>query len=380
MPIPKIEQRYRKLVFLTWFLTLDLIMFGAFVRLTDSGLGCPDWPGCYGQLSPVGAAEHIRQAFEAMPHGPVSFGKAWIEMIHRYVGAILGMLIIAISWHAWRHRKVLGHSPALAIATLVAVCLQGAFGAWTVTMKLMPLVVTGHLLGGMMLLAMMTWLAAREKRHAPVASREIRLRPWAVGGLALLFMQVALGGWVSTNYAALACMDFPTCHGSWVPEMNLADGFSLVRALGELPTGEVISQDALTGIHWVHRTFAVLVFAWLGSLAISLRSSPALQGPARLILFLLTAQLLTGLTTIFFEWPLAVAVLHNGGAAGLVLACTTLCARLYDVSKQGVPHDDTQRATARPAAAVPGSDQAPGDTAGGVLCRDRHVPRHSGAA
>jgi len=375
----KIEQRYRKLVFLTWFLTLDLIMFGAFVRLTDSGLGCPDWPGCYGQLSPVGAATHIRDAFEAMPYGPVSFSKAWIEMIHRYVGALLGMLIIGISWIAWRHRKVLGHSPALAVATLVAVCLQGAFGAWTVTMKLMPLIVTTHLLGGMILLAMMTWLAAREKRHAPITRNELRWRPWAVAGLALLFVQVALGGWVSTNYAALACMDFPTCHGSWVPPMDLASGFSLIRGLGELPSGEVISQDALTGIHWVHRNFALLVFLWVGGLAWALRRSPGLGGPARLILVLLVAQLFTGLTTIFFEWPLAVAVLHNGGAAGLVLACTTLCARLYDVSKQGVPHDDTRPAIAKPVAAIPRADQAAGNAAGSVLRRDRHVSGHSGA-
>lgn len=380
MSMPKFEHRYRKLVFLTWFLTLDLIMFGAFVRLTDSGLGCPDWPGCYGQFSPVGAATHIQQAFEAMPHGPVSFSKAWIEMVHRYVGALLGMLIIAISWMAWRHRKALGHSPALAIATLAAVCLQGAFGAWTVTMKLMPLIVTAHLLGGMILLTMMTWLAAREKRHAPVVASEIRWRPWAVGGLLLLFAQVALGGWVSTNYAALACMDFPTCHGSWLPPMDLANGFSLLRALGELPSGEVISQDALTGIHWVHRNFAAIVFVWLGTLAWCLRRSPALGGPSRLILALLVAQLFTGLTTIFFEWPLLIAVLHNGGAAGLVLACTTLCARLYDVSKQGVPHDHSQHATAKPAAAISRPDEAAGDAAGRVLCRDRHVPGRTGAA
>ena len=378
--MPKIEQRYRKLVFLTWFLTLDLIMFGAFVRLTDSGLGCPDWPGCYGQLSPVGAAGYIKEAFEAMPHGPVSFSKAWIEMIHRYVGAFLGMLIIAISWMAWRHRKLLGHSPALAIATLFAVCLQGAFGAWTVTMKLMPLIVTAHLLGGMTHLAMMTWLAAREKRHAAVLPHEIRWRPWAIAAVALLFIQVALGGWVSTNYAALACMDFPTCHGQWVPEMDLASGFSLVRGLGELPSGEVISQDALTGIHWVHRNFAVVVFAVLGTLAWRLRRSAALGGPAKLILALLIAQFFTGLTTIFFEWPLLVAVLHNGGAAGLVLACITVCARLYQVSKQGVPHDHSQPAITKPAATIPRSHEAAGHAVGGVLRRDRHVPGESGAA
>src|SRR5690606_37002008 len=135
----------RKLVFLTWFLTLDLIMFGAFVRLTDSGLGCPDWPGCYGHLSPLGASAHIASALEAMPYGPVSVGKAWIEMIHRYVGMILGMLIIGITYMAWRHRDALQRTPQLATVILIAVCIQGAFGAWTVTHRLMPLVVTSHL-------------------------------------------------------------------------------------------------------------------------------------------------------------------------------------------------------------------------------------------
>lgn len=327
--LERIRTRYRKLVFFTWFLTLDLIMFGAFVRLTDSGLGCPDWPGCYGKLSPIGAAHHIREAYETMPFGPVSFPKAWIEMIHRYVGALLGLLIIIIVVMAWRHRKVLGNSPRLAIVTLVAVCVQGAFGAWTVTLKLMPIIVTGHLLGGMGLLALMTWLAAREKTHEPIPADALRWQPWVAVGLALLFVQIALGGWVSTNYAALACMDFPTCHGEWIPPMDLQSGFSLIRGLGELPSGEAISQYALTAIHWVHRNFAFLVFAYLGVVAWKLRAYEGLRTPATLILALLLAQLLTGLTTIFFQWPLLIAVLHNGGAAGLTLFCVTLLVRLH---------------------------------------------------
>ena len=156
MDMDRIKARYRKLVFFTWFLTLDLIMFGAFVRLTDSGLGCPDWPGCYGKATPLGAMGDIHEATQAMPFGPVTLSKAWIEMIHRYVGAILGMLIIAIVVMAWRYRRQLGRSPALAIVTLVAVCVQGAFGAWTVTHKLMPAVVTAHLVFGLSVLALMT--------------------------------------------------------------------------------------------------------------------------------------------------------------------------------------------------------------------------------
>lgn len=322
------RSRYRRLVFLTWFLTLDLIMFGAFVRLTDSGLGCPDWPGCYGKLSPIGASSHINQALEAMPYGPVSFSKAWIEMIHRYIGSLLGMMIIGIVFMAWRHRKLLGQTPRLAVATLIAVCVQGAFGAWTVTHLLMPAIVTTHLLGGMLVLSLMTWLAVREKAHDAVPSGAETWKPWMAAGLALLFVQIALGGWVSTNYAALACMDFPTCHGQWVPPMDFHGGFSIIRALGELPSGELISQQALTAIHWVHRNFAFLVFAFLGTLGWKLRRVPGLRGPATLLLCLLLAQLLTGLTTIFFQWPLLIAVVHNGGAAGLVMAAVTLLVRL----------------------------------------------------
>lgn len=336
------RKRYRRLVFLTWFLTLDLIMFGAFVRLTDSGLGCPDWPGCYGSVTPIGAMAEIRQAEQVMPDGPVTVPKAWIEMVHRYVGALLGLLIIGISWMAWRWRKAFQHSPTLAWVTLVAVCIQGAFGAWTVTMKLMPMIVTAHLLGGMTLLGLMTWLAAREKTHLPVPESSHVLRPFAIFGLFLLFVQIALGGWVSTNYAALACMDFPTCQGSWLPPMDFANGFSIVRGLGEMKSGEMISQQALTAIHWVHRNVAFVVFAFLGWLAWRAVSVPGLAGPAKLIGVLLIAQLLTGLTTIFFQWPLLIAVLHNGGAAGLVLATVTLLARLYSVSYRPTPVQSVQ--------------------------------------
>ncbi|NYT84745.1 COX15/CtaA family protein [Pollutimonas harenae] len=329
--------RYRKLVFMTWFLTLDLIMFGAFVRLTDSGLGCPDWPGCYGKITPIGASNHIEQALQAMPYGAVSFSKAWIEMIHRYVGSLLGMMIIGIVYLAWRYRRELGNTPRLAIVTLVAVCVQGAFGAWTVTHKLMPIVVTTHLLGGMTLLALMTWLAAREKTHPPVSREARRWLPWMAGGLAVLFVQIALGGWVSTNYAALACMDFPTCHGQWLPKMDFEGGYSLIRGLGLLPSGEMISQYALTAIHWTHRNFAFLVFAYLGILSWKMRHESGLAGPARLMLVLLIAQLLTGLTTIFFQWPLLIAVLHNGGAAGLVLTGVTLVLRLSGSQPTKIP-------------------------------------------
>ena len=321
-----IRKRYRRLVFLTWFLTLDLIMFGAFVRLADAGLGCPDWPGCYGKFSPIGANALIQQAYEAMPWGPVSHTKAWIEMLHRYVGATLGLLIIAIVYMATRYRSLIGRSSALAWVTLVAVCVQGAFGAWTVTHKLMPVIVTTHLLGGMTVLSLLTWLAARE-RQPNVQVDYSHWHPLVLASFILLFIQIALGGWVSTNYAALACMDFPLCHGQVFPPMDFASGYSLNRDLGMTRTGDFLPREALTAIHWTHRNFAFVVFFIVGATAWKLRDKPALQGPARLLLLLLCLQLFTGLTTIFFKWPLLIAVLHNGGAAGMILCCILLLVR-----------------------------------------------------
>lgn len=322
-----IRKRYRRLVFFTWFLTVDLIMFGAFVRLADAGLGCPDWPGCYGKLSPIGANALIQQAYEAMPWGPVSHGKAWIEMIHRYVGATLGLLIIIIVYMATRYRHVIERTPVIAWVALIAVCVQGAFGAWTVTHKLMPVIVTTHLLGGMTVLSLLTWLAARERLPDTLQPEDRRWRPLVIVSFVLLMAQIALGGWVSTNYAALACMDFPLCHGQVFPPMDFSSGYSLIRGLGKLPSGELISREALTAIHWSHRNFAFVVFLFVGATAWKIREKPALQGPARLLLLLLCLQLFTGLTTIFFKWPLLIAVLHNGGAAGMVLCCVTLLVR-----------------------------------------------------
>lgn len=333
----RVRRRYRRLVFLTLFLTFDLIMFGAFVRLTDSGLGCPDWPGCYSRITPIGAMDHIRAAQEAMPFGPVSVAKAWIEMLHRYIASFLGLLIIVIMVMAWRYRRVLAQGPGLATALFIVVCLQGAFGAWTVTLKLMPVIVTTHLLGGMLMLAMAAWLAARQQRYAALPAEAGHWRPWMILGLAILGVQIALGGWVSTNYAALACMDFPTCHGDWIPEMDFAGGFSLVRALGELPSGELISQSALTAIHWVHRNFAFVVFAYLGWLAWRLRSYAGLERLAKGILWVLVMQFATGLGSVVLQWPLLLAVVHNGGAALLVLLGTTTLARINRATSAAAP-------------------------------------------
>ncbi|HTN67377.1 MAG TPA: COX15/CtaA family protein [Burkholderiaceae bacterium] len=321
--------KYRKLIWITLFLTFDLIMFGAFTRLTDSGLGCPDWPGCYGHANPLQAHGHISAAAALLPDGPVTVMKAWIEMIHRYLAMAVGVLIIAlvvIAWRMWlksgrRDRKF---APTLPSVLLAFVCLQGAFGAWTVTMKLQPIIVTTHLLLGLGLLALLTWFGVRQ--NAPLAPRVAApaLAGAAAFGLLLLAVQIALGGWVSTNYAALACTDFPLCHGVLVPQMDFANGFSAWRALGKTMDGEYLPFPALTAIHWTHRNFAFVVFAylaWLGWRALGLAH---LRRLACWLLAALALQLATGLATVFLNWPLAIAVIHNGGAALLLLLLVML--------------------------------------------------------
>lgn len=312
--------RLRTLTFITLFLTFDLVLFGAFTRLTDSGLGCPDWPGCYGSATPLGASAEITAAQTAMPTGPVTWSKAWIEMIHRYLATGVGGLILALAFMTWKHRRTLPMSPAWAWVTLLWVCMQGAFGALTVTMKLFPAIVTLHLMGGIGLLVL---LMAQAVRYDGAGTRPLpsalRLGLWA--GFVLLWLQIALGGWVSTNYAVLACPDFPTCHGQWVPEMNW-QGFSVWRELGYTPTGELLPFASLVSIHFVHRSAAWLVLAVLLWVGWRLRLQPGLVVAGRWLLGLCALQFVTGLSNVVLGWPLLAAVMHTGGAAAMALTLT----------------------------------------------------------
>jgi cytochrome c oxidase assembly protein subunit 15 len=325
--------KYRKLVWAVVFLTFDLIVFGGFTRLTDSGLGCPDWPGCYGLANPFLAHEQISAAQAAMPSGPVSVAKAWIEMIHRYLAMGIGVLIVALTakaWLQWRRKRSDAFAPALPTALLLFVCLQGAFGAWTVTLKLQPVIVTIHLLLGMGLLALLTWMGGREDyliKPRPGGGQVAtlrRVRALALMSAVLLVVQVALGGWVSTNYATLACSDFPLCNGQVVPAMDFEHGFTLWRELGKTAAGHYLPFTALTAIHWVHRNFALVVAAGLGWTAWSAWRQPALRRTALLLAIVLGVQAATGIATVFFSFPLAIAVMHNAGAALLVLLVTML--------------------------------------------------------
>ncbi len=319
----------RKLVWVTLFLTFDLIMFGAFTRLTDSGLGCPDWPGCYGKANPLQAHADISAAEAAMPTGPVTVMKAWIEMLHRYLAMSIGVLIIALMVIAWRRRWKSGvknakFAPALPTMLFAFVCLQGAFGAWTVTMKLQPVIVTTHLLLGMSLLALLTWLGARQSDHPPVPQSAAALRIPAILAVVLLMVQVALGGWVSSNYAALACTDFPLCQGALLPPMDFANGFTLWRNLGMTSKGEYLPFPALTAIHWTHRVFALVVVALVAWTALRARKIEGLSKTARWLLIMIALQFALGVFNVFMSLPLALAVAHNGGAALLLLLLTML--------------------------------------------------------
>ncbi|MBA2965087.1 MULTISPECIES: COX15/CtaA family protein [Ramlibacter] len=322
-------QRLSRLTLLTLFLTFDLVLFGAFTRLTDSGLGCPDWPGCYANATPAGAHEQISAAQATMPTGPVTHTKAWIEMVHRYLATGVGVLILTLAAGTWalRRRAALPVDPWWPTATLAWVCLQGAFGALTVTMKLFPAIVTLHLLGGMVLLALLCRQAVAYRQA------ETGARPAALSGgrfallaatVAALWIQVALGGWVSTNYAVLACSQFPSCQGSWWPPMDFRQAFELWRPLGLTGAGEHVSFAALTAIHYVHRLAAYVVLGLLLALAWRLRD--ALPRQARLLGLLALWQLASGLSNVVLGWPLAAALAHTGGAAALVVVLTwALC-------------------------------------------------------
>ena len=329
-----------RLTVLTLVLTFDLVVFGAFTRLTDSGLGCPDWPGCYGHASPVGAVAHISAAQSAMPTGPVTHGKAWIEMLHRYLATGVGALILVLAAASWRQRTAMGGRDGTWVRwwptlTLVWVCLQGAFGAWTVTLKLRPAIVTLHLLGGMVLLVMLCVQAEHQARRQPG-----RTPPVALDGTTalvlratgiLLALQLALGAWVSTNYAVLACTDFPMCQSSWWPEMRFDQGFQIWRDLGMTRDGEPITFAALTAIHMAHRWMAYAVLLALGWLVLRLRARGQLPVQARWLSALALLQLGTGLANVILGWPLLAALLHTAGAAGLVLVLT------WTVTRSTVP-------------------------------------------
>lgn len=323
--------RLQTLTWITLFLTFDLVLFGAFTRLTDSGLGCPDWPGCYGNASPLGAKAEINLAQAALPSGPVTHGKAWVEMVHRYFATGVGALILILAVGGWVAAKSAAKrtvpSPWLAGFTLLWVCLQGAFGALTVTMKLFPAIVSLHLLGGYVLLGLLTVQALRWSQvqglYLPV-SLAPKLWWGMVLALVMLVVQAISGAWVSTNYAVLACTEFPKCQDSWWPSMDFSTAFEVWRPLGYTQDGTHLSVQALTAIHFVHRLLAGVTVVWFGVVAWRMWPIQPLRRLVRALAALLALQVITGLSNVVLEWPLFAAVLHTGGAGAMVVVLVWL--------------------------------------------------------
>ena len=321
---------YRKLIIAALLLTVGVVALGAYVRLSDAGLGCPDWPGCYGRITPLHASEHINEALAENPDGPVSHAKAWKEMVHRYFAGTLGLLVLGIAMLAWRNRHATQGTPALPFVLLGLIVFQALLGMWTVTELLKPFIVTGHLIGGMTTLALLTWLWQRESGISLAGMANVRaFRVWGVLALAAVAIQIILGGWVSTNYSALACQDFPVCHGEWVPKMEFEPAFTLHRELGMDASGNYLSLEALTAIHWTHRLWALAVLIFVGIAAMKLARQRGLCVLGMLLGALLLIQVGMGIANVWFSLPLALAVAHNAGAALLLATLVVINFRLF---------------------------------------------------
>lgn len=321
-----------RLALLATVLAVVVVLLGAYTRLTHAGLGCPDWPGCYGFISVPASEAQLAHAEANFPHAPVEAHKGWNEMIHRYFAGALGLVILALAVLAVRRRGEPGQPVKLPLLLLAVVVAQAAFGMWTVTLKLWPQVVTAHLLGGFTTLALLFLLTLRLSGRSPeLAGLGAGLRRLAALGLLVVIGQVALGGWVSSNYAAVACIDLPTCHGQWWPAMDFANGFHLSQHIGPNYLGGQLDSDARTAIHFTHRLGALLVTVVLLTLAWQLRRSG--QGRlAGLLAVALGVQISLGVSNVVLHLPLAVAVAHNAGGALLLLTMVLVNYRLRAVT------------------------------------------------
>jgi cytochrome c oxidase assembly protein subunit 15 len=328
----------RRLALIGALLALFVVVLGGYTRLSNSGLGCPDWPGCFGHIAPTGSAEHYASEADVR--------KAWVEMIHRYAASTLGLIIVVITALAIRARRERGVSVWFALGLLALVVFQGILGMLTVTWLLKPLIVTGHLLGGLTTFAMLLWLwltmRAQDRRvdgaSVLTGNRLVevgsRVRLWATLALVALGLQIFLGGWTSSNYAAVACPDFPKCQAQWFPDADYRDAFVLWRGLGINYAGGVLDHPARVAIQFTHRLGAVLA-----SCLLLLAALGALRGLGRgarwagvAVLLALVLQLSIGVFMVLRAFPLPLAAAHNAGAALLVAATVLLNRRLRPVA------------------------------------------------
>lgn len=318
---------FRGLAIFAVGLALVVIMLGAYTRLSDAGLGCPDWPGCYGKIGAPNTAESIEEANLKFPERPVETAKAWKEMVHRYFAGTLGLVILAMALIALRNRSYHLQPVKLPLLLLVSVILQALLGMWTVTMKVKPIIVMGHLLGGFLTLVLL-WLVVIRTRNwhlsTPLGSGWVFFGSL---GLILLIAQIMLGGWTSSNYAALACPDFPACQSQWWPKMDFSEAFVLWRGIGIDYEFGVLDSDARTAIHMSHRIGAIVAATyWLVyAFAVLYRvEAGAVRTTAWAVFVLVIAQVILGISNVLFALPLPVAVIHNGTAAILLLTVVTL--------------------------------------------------------
>lgn len=320
---------YKRLTLFATLLALIVVSFGAYTRLTDSGLGCPDWPGCYGTLSVPESIDQIEMAQAVYPDSPVEPEKAWIEMIHRYIAGILGVMILVIAFMSIRLRDQINYSLKWPFFLLGLVIFQAALGMWTVTLLLKPAVVSSHLLGGMTVLGILTFLMHRNygtHRENFVSNRfERKIIRFS---LVLLFIQIALGGWTSTNYAALACTDYPTCHGSLIPEMDFSNAFTIFRELGVTSLGEPLSLEALHAIQWVHRVGAIVLLGYLLFVAYILKVNQGFNMWRNILILVISLQFIIGIANLLLHLPIVLATLHNLGAALLVVILVGINSRI----------------------------------------------------
>jgi len=315
-----VNRTIHRLAIIAILVTFCVIVLGAWVRLSHAGLGCPDWPGCYGQLTWPGAAQEIVEANLAYPERPVEPGKAWREMVHRYLAGSLMLLVFAIAWKAWRDPVVNRSVRVLAMALLLMIVFQALLGMWTVTLKLKPVIVMAHLLGVMTSFALLIWLLfSNRRRVGDKPSMKIRrMRGPIITAIAVLAMQVALGGWTSANYAALACPDVPMCTGQWWPETDFSEAFILWREIGVDYEGGVLDQPARAAIHLTHRIGAVVTLLVLLTLAFRALKVPKLRAGGQVLMSLVLAQFTLGVLNVVLYLPLINAVAHNAGAALLL--------------------------------------------------------------
>jgi cytochrome c oxidase assembly protein subunit 15 len=320
---------FRRLALAGALLAAAVVVLGAWVRLTDAGLGCPDWPGCYGHIYP--------NAGHASAQSGAPFAKALHEMVHRYFATTLGLVITLLLVWALRFRRDRAQPLVPALLAFAVVCLQGALGALTVTLLLKPLIVTAHLLGGLTTLGLLWWLSLTPPPRA-AGERDTALQKFALAGLAVLILQIALGGWTSTNYAAAACPDFPTCQRAWWPRMDYRDAFVLWRGLDIDYEGGVLANPARVAIHVTHRLGALLagsVLIGLGILTAVRARDPRLARAGRLLTLAVVIQIALGVAMVHWGVPLSLATLHNAGDAFLVISIATLLRALWPAL--GVP-------------------------------------------